>query len=540
MTDLAAWLSEPEGERLEFKEARRNYHFEKLVDYCVALANEGGGRIVLGVSDRRPRRIVGTQAFAEPGRTVAGLMERLPLRIGWTELRPVEGRVLVFDVPGRPVGMPIEQNGRYLARSGDELRALAPEELRRIFAEGCVDYSAELHPQAGIADLDPGALERFRRMWRKKSGNSALAKLSYEQLLADAELVLDGRVTLAALILMGTEAALGRFLPQAELVFEFRATDHAIAHQHRVEYRRGFLSFLEDLWATINLRNDVLHLEDGWFIHDIPVFNELVIREAVLNAVTHRDYRLPGSVFVRQTPRRLEIVSPGGFPPGITVDNILHRQSPRNRRIAEACARCGLVERSGQGANRMFEESIREGKPRPDFNGTDDHQVSLALLGEVQNPQFLRFLEKVAAERQLAFSIEDLFVLDALQRQEPIPAGLKAPLRRLTEHGVVERIGRGRGVRFVLSRRFYSFLGRKGAYTREKGLDRNTRKALLVQHIETAGREGARLQDLQDVLRDQSRAQIQTLLRELRSDGQVVVSGLTRGARWFPAIRPLQ
>lgn len=81
-------------------------------------------------------------------------------------------------------------------------------------------------------------------------------------------------------------------------------------------------------------------------------------REAILNPVTHRDYRMAGSVFVRQFPRRLDIVSPGGFPPGITPEDLLWRQSPRNRRIAETCARCGLVERSGQGANRMFEESI--------------------------------------------------------------------------------------------------------------------------------------------------------------------------------------
>lgn len=154
-------------------------------------------------------------------------------------------------------------------------------------------------------------------------------------------------------------------------------------------------------------------------MRDIPVFNEVAVREAILNAVTNRDYRPAGSVFVRQFPRKLEITSPGGLPPGVTVENILWRQAPRNRRIAEACARCGLVERSGQGANRMYEESIREGKHQPDFAGTDEYQVTLTLFGDVRNPQFLRFLEKVGAERSVSFSIQDLLVLDALQREQP-------------------------------------------------------------------------------------------------------------------------
>jgi ATP-dependent DNA helicase RecG len=260
-----------------------------------------------------------------------------------------------------------------------------------------------------------------------------------------------------------------------------------------------------------------------------------VVREAILNAVTHRDYRLAGSVFVRQFPQKLEVVSPGGLPVGITLENILTRQLPRNRRVAEACAKCRLVERSGQGIDLMFRNLIEEGKSRPDFTGTDDYQVSVTLCGEVRNPQFLRFLERVGLERQTLFGTSDLITLDYIQRQEPIPESLKHGLENLLEQGVIERIGRGRGVRFLLSRRFYSFLGRRGRYTREKGLDRATHKELLVRHIRETEPEGARLADLQDVLRDLSRKQVQTLLREMRDDGRVTVVGITRGGRWHLA-----
>ena len=117
------------------------------------------------------------------------------------------------------------------------------------------------------------------------------------------------------------------------------------------------------------MRNDIQHYQEGFFIFDIPTFNESVVREAILNAVSHRNYQLAGSVFIRQFPDRLVIESPGGLPNGISLDNILDRQIPRNRRIAEILALCGLVERSGQGMNIIYETSVKEAKPLPDFTG---------------------------------------------------------------------------------------------------------------------------------------------------------------------------
>ena len=529
---LASWLTEPEGEHLEFKEARENYQFDKLVKYCAALANEGGGKMILGVTDKRPRTIVGTHAFAEPARTVSGLVERLRLKIECEETQHQGGRVLIFHIPSRPLGMAVEADGAFWMRAGEALRAMTQDELRRIVLEAGPDYSAEVCAAAGIRDLDRAAVERFRGLWMEKSGNASLARVKVEQVLEDAELFSDGKITYAALILFGTRTALGRHLGQAETVFEYRSSEASIPYQQRLEFRQGFFAALDELWGAINLRNDVQQFQDGLFVRQIPTFNERVVREAILNAVTHRDYRLAGSVFIRQFPQKLEVVSPGGLPAGITLDNILNRQSPRNRRVAEACAKCHLIERSGQGIDLMFRNLIEEGKPQPDFAGTDDHQVSVTLRGEVQNPQFLRFLEQVGRERETLFGTMDLITLDYVQRQQQVPEAFKPGLEHLLEQGIIERIGRGRGVRFLLSRRFYSFLGRRGRYTREKGLDRATQKELLVRHIRESEPEGARLADLQDVLPDLSRTQVQTLLRELRDDERVTVVGVTRSGRW--------
>jgi ATP-dependent DNA helicase RecG len=531
---LDAWMAEPEAERLEFKEAKANYDFDKLAKYCSALANEGGGRIILGITDKRPRRVVGSQAFPDPGHTVARLTRALQFRIEFEEIQHPHGRVLVFNAPPHMLGVPVQHEGIYWARAGDELKPMPPDQLRRIFDEAAPDFSAELHPKAVLSDLDPALIERFRAMWRRKSANAALDAVSPQQLLEDAELMQDGKLTLAALILAGTKAALGRYLAQAEVIFEYRSSESSLAHQQRVEYRQGFLEVLDSIWTTINLRNETLHFQEGFFIGDIPAFNEAVVREAILNAVTHRDYRRPESVFVRQYPRKLEIVSPGGFPDGITAENLLWKQSPRNRRIAESCARCGLVERSGQGANRMFEESIKEGKPKPDFTGTDAHQVAVTLRGEIQNPDFLRFLEKIGKERLATFSTQDLLILDSIQREEPLSGDLKDRVPHLLDQGVIERIGRGRGVRFILSRKFRSFQGKPGSYTRDAGLDRETNKSLLAKHIKQSGPEGARFPDLLGVLPHLSRDQVQGLLKELKQEKRIRVVGATKAARWLP------
>ncbi|OGA29365.1 MAG: transcriptional regulator [Betaproteobacteria bacterium RIFCSPLOWO2_02_FULL_65_24] len=525
-------LEAPEGSHLEFKRATSGFHFEKLVDYCVAIANEGGGKVILGVSDRRPRKIVGSGAFAEPGRAEAGLHQRLGHRVPIEEIHHQGHRVLIVHVPSRLPGTAWSVNGRYLKRAGDDIATLGDTELRAIFAETGPDFSAEPSP-ATVADLAPEATADFRTRWSRKTGSRRISQLDDLQLLNDAELLVDGHLTYAALILFGKRAALGRHLAQAEVVFEYRSSEASGPAQDREEYREGFFLFHDALWQKINLRNDRQSYQDGLFRYDIPTFDESPVREALLNAVVHRDYRLGGSVFVRQYARRLELVSPGGFPAGITPENILDQQNPRNRRLAEALARCGLVERSGQGMNLMVESAIRQSKPLPSFAGSAVHEVRLTLEGSVQNPAFIRFIERLGEERLQHFSTWDFLALDAICRDQPLTEPMRARLPVLIEAGAIEVQGRGRGVRYHLSQAFYAAIGQKGVYTRRKGLDHETNKALLMKHLVGSAESGSPMAELLQVLPALSRAHVKRLLRELADEGRARMSGVTRSARWF-------
>ena len=534
------WLNQPESRHLEFKAALNDFDSRQLFEYCVALANEGGGKVILGATDRRPRTVNGTNAFPEPGQIEGRLFRTLRHRIPVEEFFHEgnrEKRALIFHIPPRLPANPWAYEGKFLRRAGDELIPIPADELRVIFAEADPDFSAEA-TDAVISDLQPDAIADFRNRWARKSPSLRAEQWTDEETLINGELLIDGKITKAALLLFGTRAALGKFIPQAEFIFEYRSGESAGPAQERVEFREGFFAFNERLWELINLRNDRQSYQDGFFRYDIPTFSETSVREAVLNAFAHREYRLNGSVFVKQYSKRLEIISPGGFPVGITAENILEQQNPRNRRLAEALGRCGLIERSGQGMNLMFESAIKESKPLPDFDGSDAHDVRLTLFGTVQDPAFLRFLEKVGDEKLRSFSTHDFLALDALRREHHLSDVLKTRLPALIDAGVVEAFGRGKGVRHILSRSLYAEMGAKGVYTRRKGLDHETNKALVEKHLKDSHPKGAPMKEFLQVLPSFNRSQLNRLLDELLLEGKAHMTGTKRGTRWHAGKAP--
>jgi len=530
--DIPILLSATEGENIEFKEAKTDFDFEKLVKYACAISNCGGGKIVLGVTDKRPRVVVGCQAFTQPEQTRKGLMERLHIRIDFNEVTYEGKRILIFTVPSRPCGMPVFSKGIAYWRTADSLVTMPPEVLRAIYNECEDDFSADICPGATIDDLDEHAVNVFRDKWYLKSQNERLKTLEMKQLLTDCEVVSsEGAITYAALILFGKRSSLTKYLAQSEIIFEYRSSNSSGPAQQREEFRDAFFNIYERLWDLINLRNDKQHYQDGLFVYDVPTFNERATREALLNAVSHRSYRDGRSTFVVQYQDRLVIKSPGGLPYGITIDNIIDKQYPRNRRIAETFSKCGLVERSGQGMNLIYETSIKESKAMPDFTGTDDNEVCLTLNGLVLNPVMLRLINKVSAETLSSFSTKDFFVLDYLTRGNKLPANLYVNANRMVDLGLVEKIGKSR---YILSRKYYVIAGKPGEYTRRVGLDKDANIQLLLKHIKDQKKVGTPLSELQQVLPALSRGQIQVLIRNLVREDKIYHIGERRAAKWFP------
>ena len=436
-------LNAPEGETVQFKEAKTRFDSGEAARICCALANCGGGQFVLGVTDKRPRRVVGSKAFEQPERTRKGLIDKLHVMVDFRLFEYEGQRVLVFDVASRPSGLPVQVDGIAWWYEADSHIPM-PEEVRRsVYAENGFDFSGEICCGAALTDLDKKAITVFRKTWATYSGNKRIETLTSEQLLHDCGAITDDGVTYAALILFGTQKAVRKHLPRAEVIFEYRSSEASGPAAQREEFAEGFFNYNDRIWELVNLRNDKQHYQDGLFVLPIDTFNESVVREALLNAVSHRDYQLAGSVFVRQFRDKLIMESPGGFPYGITVDNILDRQSPRNLLIAKIFQLCGLVERSGQGMNLMYEYAVREAKPLPNFNGTDAYFVRLTLNGKVVDKRMLAMVKKIGDEVLEKMTTDDYILLSKLFIGKGLDGIQLEQFAHLAELGIVEQTADG-------------------------------------------------------------------------------------------------
>jgi ATP-dependent DNA helicase RecG len=250
----------------------------------------------------------------------------------------------------------------------------------------------------------------------------------------------------------------------------------------------------------------------------------------LLNAVCHRDYQFNGSVFIKQYPNQMIIENPGGFPSGITPENIIYRHSPRNRRIAEVFQKCGLVERSGQGADKIFRKTIEESKPLPDYSNSGPYSVVLRLRSNIQDVHFLQFIDKVINEKQIVFSIDDFILLDEL-RQGILPSErFQDNLHRLIEKDIIEVFGRGRGTKYILTKKYYTFVGQKGTYTRKRGLESIEKKELILKHLRTHHK--GNMEEFRQIFPALTRYQIHTLLKSLKKEEKIKYIGPVKTGHW--------
>ena len=246
------------------------------------------------------------------------------------------------------------------------------------------------------------------------------------------------------MILFGKGKFLKKQLPQAEIIFEYRSSEAAGPAAQREEFCEGFFTNSYDrIWELVNLRNDKQFYQNKLAVLPVPTFNERVVREALLNAVSHRDYQLGGSVFVRQYQNRIVFENPGGLPNGITVENILHRQSPRNNLIAAMFQLCGLVERSGQGMNLIYEQSVKESKPLPSFDGSDAYFTKLTLTGKVVSTQMLAFIKKMNEDQLNAMTTDDYILLSTLFSKKGFSDIHPSKFEHLIELGIVKQTEHG-------------------------------------------------------------------------------------------------
>ena len=454
-------------DHIEFKEAKRNFNWDGgdhkdpkdrrhcILGYVAALANERGGRLVFGMKDKRPHDVVGT-SFEQGnlGALEDAIYERMRIRVPISEVfEPSEDavdrkRVIIFNVPSRPVGKMLKFEGVPLMRTGESLREMSDEEMYKILSEQEPDFSAKVCEGLKIEDLDPKAIEVMKHKYAEKNENPGFEGIPDEQALSDLDLLVEGKLNYAALVLLGKTKAIRKYMPQNNVVIEYRNDPASIQYDDRIEIQQPLFLAIDNIWAYINqpTLNPQVHISENAYIFDIKLFNKETIREAVLNAIAHRSMIVQNDVVIKQSPTELTITNAGGFPVGVDKSNVLTVNStPRSKRLAEVLQKTGLVEKSGQGVDKMFTNCIMEAKPLPDFSATDNYQVSLKFRTEIRDIPFLVFIRQEQARRPKNHKL-NVFQLMAIYGVcfGENNASTQADIDQLVEEGVLVRSKSGK------------------------------------------------------------------------------------------------
>lgn len=532
---------------IEFKSDRTKLPDNDLVDAVVAFANTIGGTIYLGV---------------ENDGTVTGLHKahqdytQLAAYIANKTVPPVSVRaelleegfpVLAIHVPkcrsivASSVGK--IQRRRLKADGTPENVPMYPFEINTRLSElSLLDFSAQPVPGSSYGDLDPLERERLRKIiLAYPGGEKNLLELSDEELDKALQLVItvgDQIVpTYTGMLLLGKQEKLREYMPTAESGFLMMNGTEVSTNE---TFYLPLLAATERMLDFVNARNPEQEMEMGLFRISIPEFDKRAVREAIINAFSHRDYTQLGRVLVRMDSDGLTVTNPGGFIEGVTIQNILTVEPHgRNPVLADALKRIGLAERSGRGVDRIYEGSLRYGRALPDYSETSSTSVTLFIPRGMPDKSLVYLISEQQQKTGVPVPLNALLVLNLLRqsrrmttaeisKEAHIPeAKMRATLEYLTETGIIEAIGTGRGRAYILSAKSYKDPAK---YVRQTGIDQLRFPELVMKLAKQQGFVSRK--DVIELLHI-SPSQAYRLLRKMVEDGRLTRQGNTISARYY-------
>ena len=541
-------LPRAESLTIEFKSDLKKLPDRELIEALVCLANAEGGELWLGVED--DGRPTGLHAEHCNLLGLAGLVAARTSPSLQVQVEAVEaaGLSLARIAVPKAASVVATAGGVYLRRrlkhdgSPECVPMLPHERESRASSLGLTDISAQPVAGATLADMDPLERERLRQAVRQYGGDRVLLELDDETL--DGALGLTARQpdgtrvpTLTGMLLVGRESSLHQGVPTHEFAFQVLAQQAVRFNEFR---RFPLLKALD--WLETNFRpyNPEEEIQVGLFRVPVPMVDMAAFREAVANALIHRDYHRLGAVHVRLEDDALTISNPGGLVDGVTLANLLVTEPrPRNRALADAMKRIGVVERSGRGVDTIFRGMLKFGRPSPDYSRTDAHSVVLRLPTDPADQDFRRLVVEEEKRRTAELPIDSLIALAAIralkrvtadelaERIQRDAASAKRTLEALTEAGLVQAHGHTRGRSYTLSAYVYQTAGDKAGYTRQAGFAPIQHEQMVLSYVQQHGQiRRAEIMDLCHL----SEGQAKDLLKRMQGSELLRLEGTGRGA----------
>ena len=548
-----------EDQDLDFKQwdtQSRDKAVRTVVQMAVCMANGGGGTVVFGVADRsqgRESAIIGVPPEIDINLLKKAVYDQTDPKITpvFEELAVPEGtgRLLLMQIyPGMPPYT--DSAGRGTIRVGKDCQPLTGTLRRKIGVEtGETDYTGEavslVAPSFVESELlSATALEALRNQARKERAPEDLLRLTDVELLSTLGLIKHGKLTRAALLLAGTEAAIREHLPGHNWTFLQMASDTEYGiREDRVRALPLSVQRIEELLVPFN---PITTYQQGLFHYEYRTWPEIAVREALMNAFCHADLRIAGPVMVKLYPHRLEISNNGGFIAGITSNNILHHQpAARNPLLVEALTRLRLVNRSNLGINRMFSALLIEGKEPPQIREIGE-SVLVSFPKRDLNAAFRLFVAE-ESEHGRNLGVDELLLLQYLLQHPEVDTGTAAALCQRSEAEIRERLsamesagyiehgGTGRGAYWCVHPDLYNRLAEDGQGEARRRIDWEAAKTRVLSILMERARRnepGLSNKEIRQITRfdrNQARRLMQELMQENTGLQQV---GERRWARY--------
>ena len=529
-------LNQPsENEVMEFKEAKNSFDLDTLGKYFSALSNEANLKgkaaawLVFGIEDKT-HKIVGT-AYKQNGTELQKVKKLVSDKtnghIGFIEihvLQTQQGRVVMFEIPPAPQGMPVAYGGFSYAREHENTIPLSDEKRDRIRVQAALDWSAAVVDEASIYDLDPTAIEKARAEYRKKNPSKVAEMEDWtdETFLNKAKLTRNGKVTRTAILLLGKEE-MEHYLGSCDAKIRWILNERSGERIAGEIFTLPLLLAVDKIYAKIrNLK--YLYVKDGTlFPEEVLRYDPFNIREPLNNCIAHRDYTISGRINVVEFENdRIVFSNVGTFIPN-SVEDVVKKDTPeeryRNTYLVEAMRNLNMVETEGGGIKKVFKNQRERFFPLPEYDLAGG-KVVVTIEGKVLDMEFARIL---ATNDSL--SLDDIMMLDRVQKKKRISAGEVGHLKKL---GLIE----GRKPNLFLSHKVVAHTKNemlKADYLHNRSIDDSHFRNLILDYLKKFG--GAKrsaievllVPKLSDVMNpNQKKKKIGNLLTSLRKKNLII------------------
>lgn len=542
-------IKEFENEVVEFKEAKLNYSFKDIGKYFSALGNEANIRgkkeawLIFGIDNNG--NVIGSDYRKDGGlqNLKKEIAEKTNERLTFMEIYEVNmdgKRVVAFQIPPAMRGIPSTWNGAAYAREGESTCPLPIDKMDLIRSQIGIDWSKEIVEEATIDDLDKDAVAYARELFIKKQNaakrsTEMLEQMSDVELLNKAGILIKGKITNTALILLGKEESMhlfDGFIPRITWTL-YNGDGSVKAYEH---FDMPLLLAIDKVYAKIrNEKYRYIAGQQTLFPDEVEQYAPEVVKEILNNCIAHSNYQLRGKINVEEFEDRLVFINEGNFIPE-TVERALEEgyKPPyyRNTFLCRAMVNLYMIDTNSMGIPMMYQIQKEKCFPLPSYDLEDINRVKVTLYGKILDRNYTQLLH---ANGDL--DLNTVFLLDKVQKKETIS---KDDFRRLKKLELVE----GRYPNIYVSRKIANVVGKETEYVKNKGLANDVYKQLILNAIEKM--DGCGVSQFKEVLKGalpesldqkQQAKKITNLLQAMKKDGLIVLEGKGHSAKWYLANR---